>query len=341
MPTRLIVALFVITLGWGCGDGEPQTNTVTVGGNVTIQALSIERTREMDNVRPSSGDYFAAIELELTNNFEDDSIPVNPVMFHVRTDGGLTFTPTAAGMALSDCPESAELEAGHSLECVIVFELDDNSRPVTLLYRSPDDELEASDDIDAGDCTFCGDDCVDLSDSSQHCGQCNRVVPSGANCEDGEMVCDGGRTLCEGSCVDVDSDPDHCGACGNAMGIYESCRNGEGVCRPGYTRCSGECTSTMSDRDNCGECGNRCDSVYCNSGTCVYHTSRDCWSFGTSCDTCEEHCGNDRCVEAKVDYSPGECSELDSRRNVPLACGESPTVYEDCSPSSINCFCEE
>jgi sulfatase modifying factor 1 len=74
--------------------------------------------------------------------------------------------------------------------------------------------------------TACGDECVNLSSDSQHCGECTNACPSGSSCRAGECVCDPGYDLCDGSCVDLALNSKHCGMCGNACGSGEGCFSG-------------------------------------------------------------------------------------------------------------------
>ena len=49
--------------------------------------------------------------------------------------------------------------------------------------------------------TACGQQCVDLTDNTQHCGACF-------------TVCSPGKACCSGTCANLQDDDNHCAACG-------------------------------------------------------------------------------------------------------------------------------
>jgi hypothetical protein len=152
----------------------------------------------------------------------------------------------------------------------------------------------------------CGDRCVDVLSSTEHCGACGNRCANGQSCLAG--VCGGttsdctrlGHVMCGGRCVDDDSDPANCGGCGRACAEGEACAVGACRCvvsngRAG-TRCGEACVDLGSDPRHCGACGLACPS-------------------GTICDgrRCVAQCGQGttRCEGVGVG-NPGYCVALDS-----------------------------
>lgn len=72
----------------------------------------------------------------------------------------------------------------------------------------------------------CGDDCVNVQTSDEHCGECENPCPEVAMCVDGACACAGADTLCGDSCVDLDDDEENCGACGHACDEGDACQAG-------------------------------------------------------------------------------------------------------------------
>lgn len=87
---------------------------------------------------------------------------------------------------------------------------------------------------------FCGNMCVDLQSTPQHCGACGKMCTPGQLCQAGQCVCPMGQITCDNQCVDIKLSPQHCGACGQACDEGESCM--AGVCRApvGADGCTGD-----------------------------------------------------------------------------------------------------
>ena len=142
---------------------------------------------------------------------------------------------------------------------------------------------------------FGGDQCVDVTDDEENCGQCGNVCPVGARCQNAECVCgaglnDGREVLCPGGlfggdsiCVDVGTDPDNCGQCGSVCPSGAKCEGGACVCgsindQPGaeWQICPGGllesdvgCADIQHDPNHCGGCGVACgDGTPCDEGVC-------------------------------------------------------------------------
>lgn len=76
---------------------------------------------------------------------------------------------------------------------------------------------------------YCGEKCVNVQISMEHCGTCgNACVAGEMTCtgEDG-CACLGGRIMCGSRCYDPDSTRDHCGECGIACPSSDACVGGE------------------------------------------------------------------------------------------------------------------
>ena len=107
---------------------------------------------------------------------------------------------------------------------------------------APDSGGDADDDVPVGDggdeasvpdgscpdsATLCGDVCVNLAVSREHCGRCDRSCGTHGDCINASCVCDTGHTFCPDGCVKLASDRDNCGACGVVCETGEACRGGE------------------------------------------------------------------------------------------------------------------
>jgi hypothetical protein len=120
----------------------------------------------------------------------------------------------------------------------------------------------------------CGDACVQLSSSADHCGSCENACPGGAICDRGHCRteaegCSAPALLCGRDCADTASDEAHCGSCDNRCPSDASCRAGACACPGALTACGDQCVDTLQDERNCGACGQACVSTQtCESGQC-------------------------------------------------------------------------
>lgn len=62
-------------------------------------------------------------------------------------------------------------------------------------------EGPAGPSAEAGPCTQCGADCVDLTSSAAHCGSCENACTGGQSCQASACACPAGKALCGGACV--------------------------------------------------------------------------------------------------------------------------------------------
>lgn len=187
----------------------------------------------------------------------------------------------------------------------------------------------------------CGDECVDVSFDSRHCGGCDQVCDSSNTlCVAGECVCEVGyRTcgmdpLCE---TDIGSSDAHCGVCDNACDATSECNFG--LCSCGLSLCEmneaccdidgmGEtlCVNINESAGHCGDCNAPCPAGFeCTDGLCTCNgltcdqgdvcCNGACVPGGTcSCGgaTCEvnEACCSDACIDTSIDDANcGMCGE--------------------------------
>ena len=143
--------------------------------------------------------------------------------------------------------------------------------------------------------TQCGNRCVDLQKSANHCGSCGHACADKNACQKGTCEkCN--KTICGSKCVDLKSDIHNCGKCGHSCGsggLY--C--GEGKCQciqSGFTNCDGKCLDLQNDNNNCGACGNACaGGEKCEMGKCetltriqkVIQETNKFRKMGYDCDT--------------------------------------------------------
>jgi hypothetical protein len=162
----------------------------------------------------------------------------------------------------------------------------------------------------------CNEECVNISSSEQHCGECGQSCGADQEC-------------CDSTCLDVTTDALNCGACGRTCdGSSNACCNSSCVdlltsnlhCRGCGIQClrnqeccgrSG-CIDTQTDASNCGGCRLQCAPAHpvCQAGSCICESSR-------SCDPGEDCCG-------------GGCTNLATDRNNCGSCGEQCRSTETC-----------
>jgi hypothetical protein len=155
----------------------------------------------------------------------------------------------------------------------------------------------------------CGSECVDLTSSQTHCGDCTTACPmfcADSACAD---TCPSGTTSCGGSCVVFATNPANCGGCGVTCGAGETCTAGSCGCSAGFENCSGTCVDVLTNPTHCGGCGAPCASgETCSGGTC-------------SCAAGTEMCGG-ACVDTTRD--PANCGECGT------SCGGGSCVASAC-----------
>ena len=121
-------------------------------------------------------------------------------------------------------------------------------------------------------CESCGTDaCVDTTNDSLNCGECDNTCPAGSPCNGGVCDCPDGTSLCAGECVDVLSDPLHCGGCDAPCDDGLFCLFGgcSSDCA-GLDACDGACVDLNSSPLHCGDCDSPCaPSEACSAGSCA------------------------------------------------------------------------
>jgi hypothetical protein len=202
---------------------------------------------------------------------------------------------------------------------------------------------------------FCADDpqlaasagsCVDVSSSSEHCGDCATQCNANASCLNGHCGCPQGESECLGECVNLDTDERYCGGCGSMFacsGYREICSGGTCTCRAGESSCAvpgagNKCTDTQTDDRNCGACGKPCaGDQTCANGQCECtdpqkkNCDGQCIDVSGDKANCGE-CGLS-CAEDQV-CSRGECVQCSG---VYLACHGTAPVRCACDPAGYLC----
>jgi hypothetical protein len=185
-------------------------------------------------------------------------VPSGSVLGAFSTPGGLgTFEYTVTWRALDTASSIALPSGGGARRLRATFfdnEGNETSGELDITLRCP----TTTDAVCAGEC-------ADLATSLEHCGRCDRAVPSGQICRSGVPGCATGLTLCGTSCVDLQSDEPNCGRCGNDCGAYAvshglsrtSMQCDAGVCQ---YRASATSTTTTSCAALCGTWGLTCGS---------------------------------------------------------------------------------
>lgn len=147
--------------------------------------------------------------------------------------------------------------------------------------------------------------CVDIWQSSAHCGPDCLPCPSGWLCSGGKCHdnCPDPTEECNGECADTSSDPDHCGGCGMACGPTEVCSQGSCVsnCGPQEITCGDYCVNTGTHVNHCGGCFQACNQgEKCSNGQCIL----DCPQGESICPSG----GQDECVDTNTDpFNCGGC----------------------------------
>ena len=135
-------------------------------------------------------------------------------------------------------------------------------------------ELDAG--VDPGLCpaprTLCGDACVDLASSPNHCGVCDSPCTAADTvCADGACVpadaCS--DTTCGDACVDLMSSETDCGACGTTCTDEQECVRGVCECLAPLIKCDDVCVDPTRSPEHCGLCGRVCTEVLGEGATCV------------------------------------------------------------------------
>jgi hypothetical protein len=153
---------------------------------------------------------------------------------------------------------------------------------------------------------LCDNQCVNLTQDPDHCGQCGEACSASQVCSDSACVpnpCAAGKHLCGTECV-TDADVAHCGRgcepCPQPSNGTATCDGTEcgASCQSGYHACGSQCLSDTSP----ASCGTRCTACplppsghglpACQAGACT-----------VTCDGSHHACDGD-CV---TDNDPAHC----------------------------------
>lgn len=120
-------------------------------------------------------------------------------------------------------------------------------------------------------CETCGGaNCVDVTATAEHCGDCMSTCPPSIACVDSECACPDGTRHCGDACVDTLSDPAHCGGCDGPCDEGLFCL--AGACSAdcgGLTECGGACVNLNDNLLHCGDCDTPCaGGETCSRGSC-------------------------------------------------------------------------
>lgn len=166
-----------------------------------------------------------------------------------------------------------------------------------------------------------GEPCVDVTASTQNCGQCGKVCRTRELCQNGSCTCNGGghsgscasaETCCSDGCHETQTDVKNCGGCGLPCKMGETCQTGKCscgasgmACRGSQTCCGAGCADLQTDPNNCGTCGKKCASgkacaggvcegecIMCSMGeTCCDGICANLLNDPNNCKTCGHKCG--------------------------------------------------
>ena len=216
----------------------------------------------------------------------------------------------------------------------------------------------------------CGEACVDLAVSMDHCGACSNRCEDIETCQSGaclctgrnneQLVCADAESCCPGmGCLNTSSDPFNCGGCGVTCGVGEVCSggrcncgedsvHGEGVCL-GATACCGspgQCVLLTNPICSCGgvPCGvgQACCDEQCAD---LERDEANCGACGVVCGL-GQVCGGGRCVchsgFSDCDGEPAngcETNFLADHENCG-ACGHLCDAGQVCSRGSCQTTCQ-
>jgi hypothetical protein len=188
----------------------------------------------------------------------------------------------------------------------------------------------------------CGDECVDLSSHSSHCGSCDKVCGTGQSCSNSQCVCGAGYLLCDGACVNPTNDSNNCGQCGVACTGGGSCRSSHCSCQGGLTSCSGACVDLQSDGSHCGDCAIACAAgLVCSAGVCGTQCTQGAIPCGNSCvdlQTSMSHCGQcDHACPSGQTCTAGNCACAEGETACDGTCVNTSTDSSHCGDCGTAC----
>jgi hypothetical protein len=180
----------------------------------------------------------------------------------------------------------------------------------------------------------CGDVCVRLASSAEHCGACDVACGADSVCDRGRCQpasegCSEQRLLCGSDCVDSRSDREHCGSCGTSCPSEAKCEASACECPGALTACGDSCVDTATDAQHCGSCDVRCfDTQICQAGNCECPAGTDlCASVTLAL--------MDNAVTGSA--SSQTCANLQSDAQHCGSCGTACTGGQICDQGSCAC----
>ncbi|MEM6991640.1 MAG: hypothetical protein AAF721_14130 [Myxococcota bacterium] len=282
-------------------------NAPTAQQAQVLEVSDVELDYRSDTTVPIPDQYYVSMEVTLSNG-TDGPIPLSFDAFAALSQEGLSYMGSpATELEPNACLVGAQVVAGRTASCRVLFSLRDGDLPNALLYTGLPRQLEVPITLcDDSEPDLCGYECVDLSSDPDHCGACNQAS-AGGTCSDGQLNCVAPESPCGGQCVDLSTNANHCGACDQAVGDGQICDGGVPGCTGALELCDGVCTGVFTDPDNCGACGVTVPP-------------------GTTCDGGEPGCAgglslcDEQCVDTEVD--PDHCG----------ACGQACPIPDGVDP---------
>ena len=271
--------------GGGKSDVKPQAGSGS-GSDGVIQpfaaapnglALRVEGARQVTDLDPAAvgGDVAPRTSLQvavtLANGVGGSAIPLNPMLFRLRTEGGELMLPSAAPVGAqgsSTAPVDTKGAPGTPSGAYPNNVVDDLLLP---LFRTPNPT-----NLLAAGATYYGWG-LQFDVNGQEAVELT-YAPAAAQV-DGHQLGDARSatapikveacTQCGDQCTYLDVFPNLC--CDGATPENGACIDHKGVCGAGLTMCgtatSRSCAELATDRDNCGACGVRTpDDAQCLAG---------------------------------------------------------------------------
>lgn len=205
----------------------------------------------------------------------------------------------------------------------------------------------------------CGDACVDLYASTEHCGYCNTPCPEGRLCNTGacSTECAPEYTQCGTTCVNVQSNSAHCGTCDRECALGTPCVGGDCGCPDNTFLCDSLCSDVANEAAHCGACNAPCqlggacvdgncacpaDTQLCNDQCASLNTAQNCGSCGNACQP-GQICGGTSCI-ADTEPCPvplmrcgSACVDVQIDRNHCGICDEACLAAETCQAGACVC----
>ena len=292
-------------------DAEEKTSDAGVQAAPGQLSLSVQQAR-----RAIQNGHVAELQLSVTlsNGAGAPSVPLNPLLFDVRTSDGLFHQATTGAHAWVDggsCAPTLSVGEGASYQCALIADLGDSQAPVEVRYRTPNavasaggDQRSATAAFAVEPCVNCGSVCTYSDRDTLNCGACGvEATP----CVAGSIECEAQLTPCPSKtgfiCTDLTSDRHNCGGCGRSISDQDPlqfCDNGAVGCLQPFSLCGETCVETSLDVNHCGACGRVCSATqngtpFCRSASCGVVLAKPPYSTATCTSLCQN--AGLQCVE--------------------------------------------